>query len=193
MKIIEAALSGQPRSEENMALVNERFVKLKEMQESGTVDTVKEQSTINELAVMAAQWVSAQTQMIKHLELKVNTVTALMPSKPGVKQNRITESRGAANLRVFSGDKKEFTEWIEKLINQFTVTFPGTHTAFREMIKQVNAHKKVISEYGMRRSTDMGSQRKQGSSSKRTCTTSWWTQHQVKQGSKWKVSHRVKE
>ena len=82
MKIIGTALSGQPRSEENMALVKERFVKLKEMQESGTADTVKEQSTINELAVMAAQWVSAQTQMIKHLGLKVNKVTALMPNNP---------------------------------------------------------------------------------------------------------------
>ena len=140
-QIIEAALSGQPRSVENVALVTPRFSMLKEMSQSGTYDATKEQTIINELAITAAQWISAQGQVVKELETNIETITAFHQGKQG-RQNRITESRGAANLKVFSGDKKEFTDWIEKLINQFTVTFPGSRTAFRNMIKQVNTHKK---------------------------------------------------
>ena len=148
-QIIEAALSGQPRSVENTALVTSRFSMLKEMKESGAYDATKEQTIINELAITAAQWISAQGQVIKDLETKVDTITTLHQGRQG-RQHRITESRGAANLKVFSGDKKELTEWIENIINQFTVTFPGTRTAFKHMIKQVNTHKKVISEYDIK-------------------------------------------
>ena len=65
LQIIEAALSGQPRSLENTALVTSRFSMLKEMKESGDYDATKEQTIINELAVTAAQWISAQTQVMK--------------------------------------------------------------------------------------------------------------------------------
>ena len=112
LQIIEAALSGQPRSMENTALVTARFSMLKEMKESGDQDVTKEQTIINELAVTAAQWISAQTQVIKDLETKVDKITSLQTNNQG-RQHRITESRGAANLKVFSGDKKELNEWIE--------------------------------------------------------------------------------
>ena len=105
LQIIEAALNRQPRSLENTALVTARFSMLKEMKESGDQDVTKEQTIINELAVTAAQWISAQTQVIKDLETKVDTITAFQTNKQG-RQHRITESRGAANLNVFSGDKK---------------------------------------------------------------------------------------
>ena len=83
LQIIEAALGGQPRSAENTALVTSIFSMLKEMKESGDYDATKEQTIINELAVTAAQWISAQTQVIKDLETKVNTITSFQTNKQG--------------------------------------------------------------------------------------------------------------
>ena len=54
---------------------------------------------------------------------------------------RISESRGIATLTTFAGNKQEFQEWSDKLINQFNVTHPGSRVYLREIIKQVNITK----------------------------------------------------
>ena len=87
-QIIEAALSGQPRSVENIALVTSRFSMLNEMYQLGMYDATKEQTIINELAITAAQWISTQGQVIKDLETKVDTITTLHQGRQG----RQTES-----------------------------------------------------------------------------------------------------
>ena len=53
---------------------------------------------------------------IKQLKLDMKEITdeVLKTGIPGQKkQQRISESRGAASLKTFTGDKKEFNEWLE--------------------------------------------------------------------------------
>ena len=60
--------------------------------------------------------------------------------------NRISESKGAANLKTFTGSKQEFQEWLDKLINQFNVTHPKSRLLFRRIIKEVNTKKSILTE-----------------------------------------------
>ena len=57
---------------------------------------------------------------------------------------RISESKGASNLKTFSGNKKEFKEWIDKLMSQFNIIHDKSRELFRQIIKEVNKNKKSI-------------------------------------------------
>ena len=56
---------------------------------------------------------------------------------------RISESKGASNLKTFSGNKNEFKEWIDKLINQFNIIHDKSRDLFRQIIKDVNKNKRI--------------------------------------------------
>ena len=57
---------------------------------------------------------------------------------------RIPESKGAMNLKTFSGDKKEFQEWKTKVINQFAVTYKESRAMFKQLVKVANERKKIM-------------------------------------------------
>ena len=61
-------------------------------------------------------------------------------------KRRNSESKGALGLKVFSGDKKEFQGWLEKLINQFAVVHDKSRELFRELAHHANTVKKEASE-----------------------------------------------
>ena len=44
---------------------------------------------------------------------------------------RISESKGASNLKTFSGNKNEFKEWIDKLMSQFNIIRDKSRQLFR--------------------------------------------------------------
>ena len=57
---------------------------------------------------------------------------------------RISESKGASNLKTFSGNKNEFKGWIDKLMNQFNIIHDRSRQLFKEIIKQVNTKKRIL-------------------------------------------------
>ena len=102
---------------------------------------MSEVSMLNSYAVMKI------IREIKQIKIDIREVKddPTRTGTPGQKrQMRISESKGAASLKMFTGDKKEFNEWLEKLINQFTIIYPGTRPIFKELIKEVNASRKVM-------------------------------------------------
>ena len=113
-QIIEAALMNNPRTNENRMVTDGCFNRLKAMQEGQKTPQVllEEQRAINELAMVAAQWVKAQADVIETLKTEISTIKSCIGPKSAKRQNRITESRGAANLKVFSGDKRSSTSGL---------------------------------------------------------------------------------
>ena len=57
---------------------------------------------------------------------------------------RISESKGAMNLKTFSGNKGEFQEWLDKLVNQFTVVHQGSRDIFKSLAVDVNKKKGLL-------------------------------------------------
>ena len=74
------------------------------------------------------------------------------------------------------------------------MTIPVTHTSFRNMIKQVNTHKRVISEEDI---TQAFAEETINEETIKFIQDDMHyilvDKHQAKHGSRWKVSHRVKE
>ena len=60
---------------------------------------------------------------------------------------RISESKGASNLKTFSGNKNEFKEWIDKLMNQFNIIHDRSRELFRQIIKEVNKNKRALTSH----------------------------------------------
>ena len=59
---------------------------------------------------------------------------------------RIPESKGASNLRTFSGEKKEFQEWQSKLINQFTIVYKESRELFKSVVKHANMKETLMTD-----------------------------------------------
>ena len=130
-QVFETALFNTVRVAQNVAFTDQQFLKIRDMIRSG--DTTDEQRVINAIAITSSQWARTQDNTIKALETEVRNMTAMMGQKTQ-RQARITESRSASFLKVFSCEKKEFQEWVDQLINQFTVTYPKTRPVFKELI-----------------------------------------------------------
>ena len=73
------------------------------------------------------------------------------------KQMRITESKSVQTLKIFSGaQRSEFKEWIDKLINQFSVIYPGSRCFFKSLIKVMNEKRKHPDEEDIKEALDEG-------------------------------------
>ena len=105
-RVVEAALVNTVRDAQNVTFTNQQYLKVRDMIMSG--DTTDEQRVINAIAITSSQWTRTQDYTIKALEVEVKNLTA-MTGKKAQRQSRITESRSASFLKVFSGDK-EFEE-----------------------------------------------------------------------------------
>ena len=85
------------------------------------------------------------TDSTRLIMILIKSVQSLRRNKSHDKQiKRISESRGIASLKTYSGDKQDFQEWIDKLINQFNVTHSGARLYLKEVIKVTNVMKKTL-------------------------------------------------
>ena len=63
-------------------------------------------------------------------------------------RKRITDSKGAAMMTNYSGekaDKHTFREWSDKLVNQFSVVYPGSRSLYKTVRYQPNRDRKILS------------------------------------------------
>ena len=134
--MIDSSLAGQDQTAYNQGMLTARFLEFKAAIDADDNDA--QRRLADELIIITATWIKIQSQEIASIKAAVST-GGQGPKRP----IRISESRGASNLKVFSGDKKEFNEWLEKLINQFTVIHPKSREVFKDLVVQCNTHKKV--------------------------------------------------
>ena len=116
-ELIEALLNDKGRELTELN-IRERVGAIKEQlakpaQERPTEDVQSRQMT--EIAVLNSYAVIAMIKQIKHLKTEVDLIKgdafntgAGAPNQK--RQQRISESRGVASLKMFTGDKKEFNE-----------------------------------------------------------------------------------
>ena len=88
--------------------------------------------------------------MIKNTRLRTTSLEnriALTGTGVPTRTKIITESKGASMLTVYSGQKGEkqnFKEWSDKVINQFSVTYPVSRKIFKEMRQKINETRKAM-------------------------------------------------
>ena len=127
--MMDASIAGSDQTNVNHQRLTARFLEFKAALESG--DNDGQRRLADELIIIAATWIKTQAQEINNIKAQVSQGQSGQGSK---RPMRISESRGASNLKIFTGDKKEFNEWLEKLINQFTVIHPKSREAFKDLV-----------------------------------------------------------
>ena len=69
--------------------------------------------------------------MQRMITILVKSVNSMRRRGHDKSQKRISESKCIMFLKTYNGDKNEFQEWLDKLINQFAVTYPKTGYIFK--------------------------------------------------------------
>ena len=76
-------------------------------------------------------------------------VLNVMNNKSGLKKNRISESKGAAMMNTYSGDKADkhtFKEWSDKLVNQFAAIYQNSRELFAGIKRKINLDRKAMTD-----------------------------------------------
>ena len=61
-------------------------------------------------------------------------------------KQRITESKGASNLKQFDGQEDKFKEWVVKLMNVFSVVHPGSRDFLKSICQKCSMTVKELPE-----------------------------------------------
>ena len=139
--------TGRFRKELNDAV--EKFLKI------GVTNTEGQEQVTNlmNIVLSAIKLIDLHEQKLHDLNFRMTEVKSMSEAQNVVEKDkpswrkRITESKSAHALSVFSGnDKEKFKEWNEKLINQFSVIYNNSRQFFKKLMKRLNTERKVLSE-----------------------------------------------
>ena len=62
------------------------------------------------------------------------------------RDQKVTESKAASNLKILKSDKGEFKNWNDRLINVFSVIIPHSREFFKELTRQIDISQRPLDE-----------------------------------------------
>ena len=139
--LTEFTVSQNPAFSRTSQMIQESLSRIVSADEAGNHDALLRELTgfafyVSGNLVNVGQQTEINMNTLNSQDATVRTMSGQVRASDLSWKSRISESKGAAMLKVYSGHRKdEFKEWNDKLLNQFCILYRGGRDLFKFILK----------------------------------------------------------